>query len=326
MRSVQAPKSTKARMHQTTVRFGNDLWDDLEQESARLGVSVAQYVREAALARLAYQAGQRGNSVYSEALGEAAVSPLGAVPPLEPALAAREAAMENLEGSAALWNQGRLARARARELAERASRLEGGSQLRARARARAPTPGLRLGLGLGGRWSSGTVGVVCCCGAGVVVVSWGAVSCGVVSSSGTVSWGVVSSGTVSAGSSSAGLSLPRSRPPKRVVLRLPSPSDCPAISSGSVRMAAAMTNASRVVSNTILGWMRPQRARLCPVDADLVGSPSRSRATRAGSSCWPWAGPPRGLAGSPGGRWSRAARSPSWAGAASRSRSRRSRA
>src|SRR5262249_39790670 len=31
------------KMHQTTVRFGEDLWEALENECARLGVSVAQY-------------------------------------------------------------------------------------------------------------------------------------------------------------------------------------------------------------------------------------------------------------------------------------------
>jgi hypothetical protein len=47
------------RMHQTTVRFGPELWRMLEAETERMGVSVAHYVREAALARLAYAAGQR---------------------------------------------------------------------------------------------------------------------------------------------------------------------------------------------------------------------------------------------------------------------------
>ena len=40
-------------MHQTTVRFGADLWHELVREADRGGVSVAQYVREAAVARLA---------------------------------------------------------------------------------------------------------------------------------------------------------------------------------------------------------------------------------------------------------------------------------
>jgi hypothetical protein len=47
-------------MHQTTLRFPKDLWVFLEQEAASLGISVAQYVREAALARASYDAGSRG--------------------------------------------------------------------------------------------------------------------------------------------------------------------------------------------------------------------------------------------------------------------------
>jgi hypothetical protein len=50
-----------ARMRATTVRFGGDLWEMLEREASRTGVSIAQYVRESALARLAYAAGRRGD-------------------------------------------------------------------------------------------------------------------------------------------------------------------------------------------------------------------------------------------------------------------------
>jgi hypothetical protein len=113
-------------MHQTTVRFGSDLWESLEQEAARLGVSVAHYVREAALARLAYNAGRRGDPVFEEDSGESASAPRGEVlPPDAAAAQARETALGHMESSAALWAQGRLARARARELAQRASRLRG---------------------------------------------------------------------------------------------------------------------------------------------------------------------------------------------------------
>ena len=62
------------RMHQTTVRFGADLWEALEVECGRLGVSAAQYLREAALARLAYTAGQRGDKEYEHALVGAGVA------------------------------------------------------------------------------------------------------------------------------------------------------------------------------------------------------------------------------------------------------------
>jgi predicted DNA-binding protein len=40
-------------MHQTTIRFGHELWDTLEHAAEDGGVSVAQYVREAAIERLA---------------------------------------------------------------------------------------------------------------------------------------------------------------------------------------------------------------------------------------------------------------------------------
>jgi hypothetical protein len=40
-------------MKVTTVRFGADLWRLLEAEAAYAGISVSQYIREAALARAA---------------------------------------------------------------------------------------------------------------------------------------------------------------------------------------------------------------------------------------------------------------------------------
>lgn len=50
----------KAAMKVTAIRFGQDLWRLLEGEAARVGVSVSQYVREAALARAAAAAKARG--------------------------------------------------------------------------------------------------------------------------------------------------------------------------------------------------------------------------------------------------------------------------
>jgi hypothetical protein len=58
-------------MHQTTVRFGPDLWEALEAECSRLGVSAAQYVRESALARMAFTAGRAGQPEYEAALAVA---------------------------------------------------------------------------------------------------------------------------------------------------------------------------------------------------------------------------------------------------------------
>jgi hypothetical protein len=46
-------------MRATTIRFPNDLWEQLEEEARAQGISVAQYVRDAALYRVAYSAGAR---------------------------------------------------------------------------------------------------------------------------------------------------------------------------------------------------------------------------------------------------------------------------
>src|SRR4051812_16606245 len=102
--SPMAP--TRTKMHQTTVRFGADLWAQLEQEAASTGVSAAQYVREATLSRLAYSAAQRG-----ERFG--AISPDG---PSAEAAAARATATERQSDSSAVWAQARLARERARSV------------------------------------------------------------------------------------------------------------------------------------------------------------------------------------------------------------------
>jgi GAF domain len=48
-------------MKATTVRFGEDLWAMLERESRHLGVSAAQFVREAAIMRVAMLVGRRGD-------------------------------------------------------------------------------------------------------------------------------------------------------------------------------------------------------------------------------------------------------------------------
>ena len=47
-------------MRATTIRFTPELWALLQREAEREGVSVAQYVRDAALVRVAYSAGERG--------------------------------------------------------------------------------------------------------------------------------------------------------------------------------------------------------------------------------------------------------------------------
>jgi hypothetical protein len=52
--------SSPRRMRATLVRFGPDLFEDLKAEAERSGISAAQFVREAVVARIAYNAGRRG--------------------------------------------------------------------------------------------------------------------------------------------------------------------------------------------------------------------------------------------------------------------------
>jgi len=114
------------KMHQTTVRFGTDLWSMLEAEAAATGVSAAQYVRDATLARLAYTFGRRGGSLS----GETAVANAMAL----------EQARSGIESSAALWAQGHLARERARKLRDdaRKARIDVQSKRVPRGANRAP--------------------------------------------------------------------------------------------------------------------------------------------------------------------------------------------
>jgi len=57
-------------MRATLVRFGPDLFEELKAEAERSGVSVAQFVREAVVARIAYTAGRRGDGAYATSEGE----------------------------------------------------------------------------------------------------------------------------------------------------------------------------------------------------------------------------------------------------------------
>ena len=57
---AQTKASGQRKMRATLVRFGPDLFEDLKAEAERSGISVAQFVREAVVARIAYNAGKRG--------------------------------------------------------------------------------------------------------------------------------------------------------------------------------------------------------------------------------------------------------------------------
>ena len=59
-------------MHATTVRFSDDLWDLLAREAAEQGVSVAQFVRDAALLRVATVMARRGDTEADETLARLA--------------------------------------------------------------------------------------------------------------------------------------------------------------------------------------------------------------------------------------------------------------
>lgn len=62
-------------MKVTTVRFGTDLWTLLQQEAAHSGVSVSQYIREAALARAAGAASARGEDPLAVLASATAAGP-----------------------------------------------------------------------------------------------------------------------------------------------------------------------------------------------------------------------------------------------------------
>jgi hypothetical protein len=111
-------------MHQTTIRFSHDLWSALDEEAARLGVSAAQYIREATVARLAYGVGRRGDRDFEQAVRAAGADRPETEWDAEGAArhARQESAVEQsrevVSSSEALWAQGKLARERSQQLRE----------------------------------------------------------------------------------------------------------------------------------------------------------------------------------------------------------------
>jgi hypothetical protein len=58
----EAARALYSAVRATTIRFPNDLWEQLEREARKQGISVAQYVRDAALYRVAFSAGAASES------------------------------------------------------------------------------------------------------------------------------------------------------------------------------------------------------------------------------------------------------------------------
>ncbi len=113
--------TTTGTMHQTTVRFGRDLWSVLEREAERLGVSAAQYIREATLARLVHA----GAVEHQAGAARAAFAWAGETP-------LAERVEGELESSAALHAQTALTRAKAQRLRAEAKAIREGNRVGAR--------------------------------------------------------------------------------------------------------------------------------------------------------------------------------------------------
>jgi hypothetical protein len=91
------------KAHQTTIRFTHEQWDALEQAASDRHMSVAQYVRDAAWQRLHADGGSVDHELEAQTLRSGVEH-------------ATEQSLGIAEGTAALWEQGRLARERARTL------------------------------------------------------------------------------------------------------------------------------------------------------------------------------------------------------------------
>lgn len=96
-------------MHQTTLRFAPGTWRAIEAEAADADVSTAQFVRDAVLWRIAYEAGRRDER-GERALAAAVDRGVAFAEP------AQEAALDEVSSATALWAQGMQARKRSQQL------------------------------------------------------------------------------------------------------------------------------------------------------------------------------------------------------------------
>jgi uncharacterized protein (DUF1778 family) len=119
---------TRRSMKVTTIRLGPDLQRLLEREAAHAGVSVSQFIREAALARASSAAALRGEEpidvlagAVREVAGTEASKPMRRHAARALAALTRVAAAETGGEAAALRAESEQARRRADEIAARAA-------------------------------------------------------------------------------------------------------------------------------------------------------------------------------------------------------------
>ena len=103
-------------MHQTTVRFSSQLWDELRRTADREGISVAQYLRDAAVIRMTYEAAGGERTARDEPARTASPASSG-----DRLASLREEIRDTRSESSAVWAQGEHARARASALREQSA-------------------------------------------------------------------------------------------------------------------------------------------------------------------------------------------------------------
>lgn len=102
--SLRVPKE-----HQTTIRFSDEMWEALVAAASALDVSAAQYVRDATRAQLERDGSRPGASGQGNKMRREVEE-------------ARKVSEGHAESTLALWEQGRIARERARLLREESRR------------------------------------------------------------------------------------------------------------------------------------------------------------------------------------------------------------